>query len=108
MLGANLLQLKPCILVDNKDGSMTVGKKYRGRLDKVLLSYVHDQLSAYENIRSSRIFITHAGIDPKYINMIKEEIDKLSYFSEVFIERASCTISSHCGPGTIGVLFMTE
>ena len=108
MLGANLLHIKPSIYVDNTDGSMTVGKKYRGKLERVLVSYVHDQLSQYDKIRSSRIFITHAGIGQEYIDVVKREVEKLNFFQEIFIERASCTISSHCGPGTIGILFMTE
>ena len=108
MLGANLLQLKPSIEVNNKDGSMTVGKKYRGKLENVLIQYVHEQLDKYENIRNDKIFITHAGIGDKYVEIVKNELDKLHYFTEIFIERASCTISSHCGPGTLGILFMTE
>ena len=87
---------------------MTVGKKYRGKLEKVLMNYVHDQLKIYDNIRPDKIFITHAGIGQKYVDIVKEELDKLHYFDEIFIERASCTISSHCGPGTLGILFMTE
>ena len=108
MFGANLLQIKPSIYVNNKDGSMTVGKKYRGKLEKVLVSYVHDKLAQYDHIRPDRIFITHAGIDPKYISVVREEVEKLNFFREIYIERASCTISSHCGPDTIGILFMTE
>ena len=108
MLGANLLQLKPCIEVKNTDGSMTVGKKYRGKLEKVLINYVHDQLDKYENISDSRIFITNAGIGDKYVDIVKAAIEKLSFFRKIYIERASCTISSHCGPGTLGILFMTK
>ncbi len=108
MLGANLLKLKPSIEVDNKDGSMTVGKKYRGKLETVLVQYVHEQLERYENIRNDKIFITHAGIGDEYVAIVKNELEKLHYFTEIFIERASCTISSHCGPGTLGILFMTE
>ena len=108
MLGANLLQLKPCIEVKNTDGSMTVGKKYRGKLEKVLINYVHDQLDKYENISDSRIFITNAGIGDKYVDIVKAEIEKLSFFRKIYIERASCTISSHCGPGPLGILFMTK
>ena len=108
MLGANLLQLKPCIEVKNTDGSMTVGKKYRGKLEKVLINYVHDQLDKYENISDSRIFITNAGIGDKYVDIVKAEIEKLSFFRKIYIESASCTISSHCGPGTLGILFMTK
>ncbi len=108
MLGANLLQIKPSIYVDNKDGSMTVGKKYRGKLERVLVSYVHDQLAQYDRIRPQRIFVTHAGIGQPYIDVVKQEVERLNFFQEIFVERASCTISSHCGPGTIGILFMTE
>ena len=108
MLGANLLKLKPCIEVSNKDGSMTVGKKYRGKLENVLVQYVHEQLEKYDNIRNDKIFITHAGIGNEYVEIVRSELEKLHYFTEIFIERASCTISSHCGPGTLGILFMTE
>lgn len=108
MLGANLLRIKPSIYVDNKDGSMTVGKKYRGTLEKVLVTYVHEKLSQYDKIRDERIFVTHAGIDEKYVNIVREEVEKLHFFRNIYVERASCTISSHCGPGTIGILFMTE
>lgn len=62
MLGANMLQLKPCIEVNNADGSMGVGKKYRGSLDKALAQYVKDRLEGRTDIRNERIFITHSGI----------------------------------------------
>ena len=108
MLGANLLQIKPSIQVLTKDGSMTVGKKYRGKLEKVLVDYVNDQLDQYDNIRDDKIFVTHAGMDQKYVDIVKSEVEKRNYFKTIYVERASCTISSHCGPGTIGILFMTE
>ena len=108
MLGANLLRIKPSINVDNKDGSMTVGKKYRGTLEKVLVTYVHDKLAQYDKIRDERIFVTHAGIGEKYVKIVRDEVEKLHFFRNIYTERASCTISSHCGPGTIGILFMTE
>ncbi len=108
MLGANLLRIKPSIYVDNRDGSMTVGKKYRGTLEKVLVTYVHDKLSQYDRIRDERIFVTHAGIGEKYVKIVRDEVEKLHFFRNIYVERASCTISSHCGPGTIGILFMTE
>ena len=108
MLGANLFKIKPSILVNNKDGSMTVGKKYRGTLEKVLVEYVNDQLSEFDNIRDDKIFVTHAGIDQKYVDIVKSEVEKRNFFKKIYVEQASCTISSHCGPGTIGILFMTE
>lgn len=108
MLGANLLNLKPCIEVNNSDGSMTVGKKYRGKLEKVLASYVEEKLSQYDNIKKDRIFITHSGISSEIEQSIYELIKSRGYFNEIYITRASCTISSHCGPNTLGILFMTE
>lgn len=108
MLGANLLRIKPSIFVDNKDGSMTVGKKYRGKLENVLIQYLDEQLAAYDNIRKDKVFITHAGIGEKYVKLCYDHVKSKGYFDEIFITTASCTISSHCGPGTLGILFMTE
>ncbi len=108
MMGANLLQLKPCIEVDNTSGKMGVGKKYRGTLDKALLQYVHDQLAGRTDIRRNRIFITHSGISEERVAMVKAAVEECGAFDEIFVTRAGCTISSHCGPNTLGVLFITE
>ena len=108
MLGANLLQLKPCIEVNNADGTMDVGKKYRGSLDKALAQYVGDRLTGRDDLRDERVFITHSGISQERIDLVKREVEKLHSFREVFVTRAGCTISSHCGPNTLGVLFMTK
>ena len=108
MLGANVLQLKPCIEVNNADGTMNVGKKYRGSLDKALVQYVHDRLDGVENIKDDRVFITHSGISQERIDLVKREVEKTGLFKEIFVTRAGCTISSHCGPNTLGVLFMTK
>ncbi len=108
MMGANLLQLKPCIEVDNTSGKMGVGKKYRGSLDKCLQQYVQDQLIGRTDIRTNRIFITHSGISEERIALVKAEVEKYQTFDEIFVTRAGCTISSHCGPNTLGILFMTE
>lgn len=107
-LGASILNLKPCILVDNTSGAMTVGKKYRGNLEKVIEKYVKDTLQQYENIDTSRIFITHSGIEETHIEAAKKAIEDSLSFEEIYITKASCTISSHCGPNTLGILFMTK
>lgn len=107
-LGANVLKLKPCIQVDNHDGSMGVGKKYRGSLDKALVKYVKDELSHYDNIDPSLLFITHSGIPQEYIDLVKKTVDETMQFEEIHITKASCTISCHCGPNTLGILFMTK
>jgi len=107
--GANLLKLKPSIKVHTEeDGAMKVDKKYRGDLGKVLVSYVKDQMALYPDIDTSRVFITHSGIDQKMIDIVREELVKHHDFGEILISRASCTISCHCGPATLGVLFLTK
>ncbi len=106
-LGANLLRLKPCIEVT--EGRMEVGKKYRGELGTALLKYVTDKLSGRQDIDLKRIFITHSGMsDPGLIDDVRKLIKKLQPFAEILVTRAGCTVSSHCGPNTLGVLFMEK
>lgn len=104
---ANLLNIKVSIEVDNTCGAMNVGKKYRGNQDKVLKQYVKDKLAQYPNIVKDKIFITHSGIDEKYIELVRQTIEETMDFENIYVTTASCTISSHCGPGTLGILFAT-
>ena len=106
MFGANLLKLKPCIQV--KDGKMDVAKKYRGKFSEVLKQYVRDKISDYSDIELDRVFVTHAGCDPELVNEIVELVRKDVPFKEVFMTRAGCTVSSHCGANTLGVLFIRK
>ncbi len=106
MLGANVLKLKPCIEV--KNGAMGVGKKYRGRYGDVLKTYVDERLADVDNIDKSRVFITHAGCDEEIVNAVVEQVKAKGIFKEVFLTRAGCTISSHCGKDTLGVLFIRK
>lgn len=106
MLGANLLKLKPCIQV--KNGKMDVAKKYRGRYADVLKQYVVDKIGDYSDIDLDRVFVTHAGCDPQLVDDIVELVKKTAPFKEVFLTRAGCTVSSHCGANTLGVLFIRK
>lgn len=108
MLGANVLRLKPCIEVDNRSGSMDVGKKYRGSLDKCLEQYVKDRLEGRDDIVEKRIFITHSGISDERVALVKRLVEQYGHFGEILVTRAGCTISSHCGPNTLGVLFIEK
>ena len=108
MFGANLLNLKPGIEVSTEDGSMGVGKKYRGPLDKALVAYVRDKLAGRDDIDTRRVFITHSPIAPEMAELVRGEIEKYIHFDEVIETDAGCTISSHCVPGTLGILFMTK
>lgn len=106
MLGANVLKLKPCIEV--KNGAMGVGKKYRGRYGDVLKTYVNERLANADDIDTDRIFVTHAGCDSEIVNAVVEQVKATGIFKEVFLTRAGCTISSHCGKDTLGILFIRK
>lgn len=106
MLGANLLKLKPCIEV--KNGSMGVGKKYRGKYSDVLKQYVAERIGDASDIDLDRVFVTHAGCDIDMVNDIVKQVKEAAPFKEVFLTRAGCTISSHCGANTLGVLFIRK
>ena len=106
MFGANLLKLKPCIQV--KDGKMDVRKKFRGKFDAVLREYIDEQLSDPDDLVTDRVFITHAGCDPQLVSSLREYVESRGIFKEVFVTRAGCTVSSHCGANTLGILFIRK
>lgn len=103
---ANTLKLKPEIVV--KDGAMIVAKKYRGQLGSVLLKYVKDQEEALLAADKNCVFITHSGCSEDIVAPVKEYLESLSYFENIYVTRAGGVVSSHCGPGTLGVLYYTD
>lgn len=105
-LGANLLKLKPCIEV--VDGKMVVGKKYRGNIDKVVPVYIKDRLDATPSVVKRRIFVTHTFDDMNVVNKAIEQVKKTGLFDEVICTEAGCAIYTHCGPNTLGVLFIED
>ena len=102
--GANMLSLKPCIVV--KDGKMGVGKKYRGKFGAVLPKYVSDRLGDASDVIKGHIFVTHAGCEPAIVESCVEAVKAIAPEAEIHVTRAGCTISSHCGRKTLGVLFI--
>ncbi len=107
--GANLLGLKPCVVVDNTNGaSMSVGKKYRGKLKKVLDEYVKDTLAQYDNIDTERIFIVRTDVPEDITSGVYDTINNLGIFKEIHTAHAGSTITGHCGAGTLGIVFMTR
>ena len=104
--GANLLKLKPCIGVAN--GKMGVTTKYRGRFDIVLEKYVTEQIGDGSDIELDHVFVTHAGCDEEIYNRCVELVKSLAPFKNVHLTRAGCTVSSHCGRNTLGVLFIRK
>lgn len=103
---ANTLKLHPCIEVH--DGKMDVEKKYRGKLEKALLHYVKDQEEQLLEADGKRVFITHSGVNPETVNEIRSYLESLNKFEEIIETRAGGVISSHCGPGTLGVLYYAK
>lgn len=107
MLGANLLHIKPSILVDTKTGKMSADRKYRGTMKKVVFEYVKDILDKFDTPDLTRCFITYSTAPDELVNELKEKL--LSYgFREVIPTHAGGTISSHCGPHCLGILYIND
>ena len=103
-LGANVLSLRPCIQV--KDGKMGVGKKSRGAYQKCLLQYVKERLEGRDDSDTRRIFITESGgFSEEEVAEVAAAVRSYQPFEEVLHARAGCTVSSHCGPRTLGILY---
>ena len=105
-LGANLLNLKPCIEVRN--GKMVVGKKFRGNFKKSLPAYVKERLDGREDLDYSNIFITNTPVDDDCYAAVVEAVNTYGKFENIYKTDAGCTVSCHCGPGTLGVLFVRK
>ena len=105
-LAAGVLQLRPEIEV--YEGKMRVGKKYRGKMEKSILDYVKGRLSGRDDIDLSRIFITHSNVPAEIVEKVRALVSELYPFEEVLETIAGCTISSHCGPNCLGVLFFKK
>ena len=102
-LGANLLNLKPCIEV--KNGKMGVVKKYRGNYAKCLANYVRDRLANRDDLDTGLLFLTYTPVSDECLRTVKETITESVRFNQVIEGIAGCTVSCHCGPGTLGLLF---
>jgi DegV family protein with EDD domain len=105
-IAGGLLKLHPKIVVEN--GKMIASKKYRGSIDSAILKYVADLEEELAKAKKDRVFITHSGCDKELIDKVREKLEALNRFDEILVTRAGSVISSHCGPGTLGVLFMEE
>jgi len=101
---ASTLKIKPKIVVEK--GAMHVANKYRGKMDAVYLKYAKDMEPALLKAETAHVFITHSGVDAKNVLAVKSYLESLHHFDEIHVTRAGSVISSHCGPGTLGVLFI--
>ena len=98
------LKLHPRIAVEG--GKMSPGKKYRGRMSRAIMDYVRDMEPALLKAKTDRVFITHSGCKDEDIAAVRSYLEGLNRFEEILTTRAGSVISSHCGPGTLGVLFI--
>ena len=103
-LAGGALKLHPQIIV--VDGAMKPAKKYRGNMLHVTLDYVKDMEEDLKKAKKDRVFITHSGCDKDIVDEVKNYLKQLDVFDEIYETRAGGVISSHCGPGTLGVLFI--
>lgn len=103
-LAGMTLRLHPMISVIH--GKMEAGKKYRGPIARVVMLYAKDLEKALLTAKSDRVFITHSGCSDAVVADVKAYLEGLGRFREILITRAGCVISSHCGPATLGVLFI--
>lgn len=100
------LKLHPQIVVEQ--GAMHPAKKYRGKIKTAVLSYVKDQEEGLRRAKKDRIFITHSGCDVQIVGEVRAYLESLGIFDEIIETRAGGVISSHCGPGTLGVLYIEQ
>lgn len=102
----SLLKIRPVIEV-RPDGTLGVKDKISGSRKKALLSMVSEIVAKREEIDPQRAFVTHCAC-PEDAVFLKEELEKLALFGEILITEAGSTIASHCGPKTIGILYLTK
>jgi len=108
--GANLLKLRPQILMKADIGKMESGKKFRGPVKKWAMDYTNETLSTFNNPDKELVFITHTIYGEEDLKVVDEIKAKLltEGFRRVCVTLAGATISCHCGPNTLGVLYMND
>lgn len=105
-LGANLLKLHPCIEVI--DGKMTVTKKFRGSIEKVVAEYIRERLSGRTDIDTRRAILVDTCPDDALASIVRDAVKEYGGFEEVIETKAGCTIFCHCGNNTLGVVFLRK
>ena len=104
--GANMLKLRPEIIMEN--GTLHVGRLYRGSMEKSILDYVRGRLEGVGQVNYDRIFVSHSGVPREIVDLVIALVKELHPFEEVIETIAGSTISCHCGPCCLGVLFFRK
>ena len=105
-LGAKMLHIRPSIVV--QDGKMHPGEKYRGRYVHYLKHYIEDLLENDSNIDFQRVFVVHSPSEEGLVRFAIDTVKSYGLFREVLEAMAGCTICTHCGPDTLGLMFMRK
>lgn len=105
LLGANILKIRPQIEV--VDGKLCNTNKFRGKMDKCVADYCKSVLKKFSTPDKSVIFITHSHAEESMVNSAREVLKDLG-FENVYETTAGCTISSHCGKNTLGILYLND
>ena len=105
-LAGGVLKLHPKIVVS--EGSMKADKKYRGKAENAILDYAKELEDLLKEADEKRVFITHSGCKKELIDEVYAYLKELNYFNEIYVARAGGVISSHCGPGTLGILYLAK
>jgi DegV family protein with EDD domain len=104
-LGANILHIRPQIIV--KEGKMISGKKFRGPMEKWVMDYVETTLEEFNNPDFDEVFITYSSAPDNVVEMVRERLKKAG-FKHIMNTYASGTVSCHCGPHTLGILYFND
>jgi len=104
---ATKLKIKPSLLV--VDGEITVYNKYFSKTGRRALNkYMEDILEQFDNPDTTRIFITHTEMSAETVDMVRDYIKEKTKFKTIIETVAGSTITSHCGPGTLGILYIND
>ena len=106
LLGANLLKIRPSILVSN--GKMGMHNKYKGNMPGVVEKYFRDTLAEFNNPCHDFCFVTYSTATPEMLEAAKKVLDEYGKFKKVYYTEANATVTSHCGKNTIGLLYYND
>ena len=103
LLGANILGIRPSIAM--KDGTLGMHKKYKGKMNKVVADYLKDTIAEFNDIDDTMCFITYSTATEDMLDAVKTFLENDVHFKEVYYAHAGCTVSTHCGPNTLGIIY---
>jgi DegV family protein with EDD domain len=103
-LAAAAFRIHPMIMMD--EGQLVPGKKYKGKMTVLIKQYIADLKEKYPSYDKTRCFITHSSAEQDLVDAAKAKVAELFDFDEVIETVAGSIVTSHCGKGTLGVLFI--